>query len=309
MTSYILLAVYCIVIMLASLIGGWLPSRVKFTHTGAQVMMSFVAGLMLGVAFYHLIPHAVMVQSAEDAVDRTMWWAMVGLMLMFIMLRAFHFHQHGTTEEVAHSHDLPHGHHDHCDGHATGKASTASWVGIAIGLAIHTLIDGVALGAAVQLGMLEDELFGLVGIGVFVAILLHKPLDAMSITQLMIAGGWGARARLLVNLAFAAMCPLGAWLFIVGSGSLSSEQGAVLSATLAFSAGVFICISLSDLLPELQFHSHDRLKLTAALFAGVIAAFAIGLLEPEHQYHQTHQGTHPHSHGAAPLGQWGLPEK
>jgi zinc and cadmium transporter len=48
------------------------------------------------------------------------------------------------------------------------------------------------------------------------------------------------------------------------------------------SAGVFICISLSDLLPEVQFHSHDRARLTIALLAGVIAAYGVGLMEPEH---------------------------
>jgi zinc and cadmium transporter len=30
------------------------------------------------------------------------------------------------------------------------------------------------------------------------------------------------------------------------------------SAALAFSAGTFPCIALSDLLPELSFHSHQR---------------------------------------------------
>jgi zinc and cadmium transporter len=44
----------------------------------------------------------------------------------------------------------------------------------------------------------------------------------------------------------------------------------VTAVALAFSAGTFLCIALSDLLPELQFHSHDRLKLSVALLAGVV---------------------------------------
>ncbi|MHC5543735.1 ZIP family metal transporter, partial [Singulisphaera rosea] len=40
------------------------------------------------------------------------------------------------------------------------------------------------------------------------------------------------------------------------------------AAALAFSAGTFLCIALSDLLPELQFHAHDRLTLSASLLAG-----------------------------------------
>jgi zinc and cadmium transporter len=58
----------------------------------------------------------------------------------------------------------------------------------------------------------------------------------------------------------------------------------VLPAALGFSAGAFICIALADLLPEVQFHSHDRLKLTASFAVGLMIALALGVLEPH--YHQ-----------------------
>ena len=154
--------------------------------------------------------------------------------------------------------------------------------GVALGLALHTLIDGVALGAAMQAGASGNAPLGLVGLGVFAAIFLHKPLDSMSITSLMIAGGWNARSRLLVNLAFSVMCPLGALLFFAGIEYIPVDANWLVGITLAFSAGVFICISLSDLLPEVQFHSHDRARLTIALLAGVVAAYGVGLMEPEH---------------------------
>jgi zinc and cadmium transporter len=51
-------------------------------------------------------------------------------------------------------------------------------------------------------------------------------------------------------------------------------------AALAFSAGAFICIALSDLLPEVHFHSHDRGKLTLAFLLGIALAYGIGSLEP-----------------------------
>ena len=53
------------------------------------------------------------------------------------------------------------------------------------------------------------------------------------------------------------------------------DDGAMLGFGLALSAGFFICISLADLLPEVAFHHHDRLKLTAALLMGVVLAVAI----------------------------------
>ena len=44
----LLLTVYCLLIVAVSLLGGWLPSRIKLTHTRMQTIVSFVGGLMLG---------------------------------------------------------------------------------------------------------------------------------------------------------------------------------------------------------------------------------------------------------------------
>jgi zinc and cadmium transporter len=54
-----------------------------------------------------------------------------------------------------------------------------------------------------------------------------------------------------------------------------------MAGALAFSAGTFLCIALSDLLPELQFHSHDRLKLSIALLAGFALMAVTAELEPD----------------------------
>ena len=90
------------------------------------------------------------------------------------------------------------------------------------------------------------------------------------------------------------MCPLGALAFHFGIQQFGSFHDVILAAALAFSAGVFLCISLSDLLPEVQFHSHDRLRLSLALLLGVGLAVGIGWLEPAH----THgQGGGAHLHG------------
>ena len=56
----------------------------------------------------------------------------------------------------------------------------------------------------------------------------------------------------------------------------------LLPASLAFAAGAFISIALGDLLPEVQFHSHHRLRLTLLFLLGVALAFALGWLEPPH---------------------------
>jgi len=300
------LTIYCFVVVLASLLGGFLPSLVSLTHRRLQILVSAVAGLMLGVALLHLIPHAA---AHLHSFDQTMIWTLVGVLGTFFLMRAFHSHQHsidlpeldgshGTHPADAHQacgHDHEHG-HDHAHGHAHG-GSAASWIGIAAGLSLHTLIDGIALGAAVAADTDHAGWSGIAGIGTFLAVALHKPLDALSITTLMTAQGWSARWRLAVNLGYSLMCPLGAALFVLGISRFGRDADQVIGAALAFAAGVFICISLADLLPEIEFHSHDRLKLSSSLVLGTLLAYGIGFLEPQHQHGDGSHSEHGHDHG------------
>lgn len=291
-TTIALLVVYCLLIMGASLFGGWLPSLVELTHDRMQAAMSVVGGLMLGIGVFHLLPHGIHELGGAGAVDRAAWWTMVGLFVMFVLLRTFHFHQHGPVAhpvEGVHDHDHDHDHdqgghvhgHGHSHGHSHG-AHELSWLGVFIGLSIHTLIDGIALAASVEADSRHGHDVPLYGLGTFLAVLLHKPLDAVSITTLMSAGGWTARHRNLVNLAYASMCPLGAFGFMVGVGQLGGLENLVLGCALCFAAGVFLCISLGDILPEMEFHAHNRVQLTLLLLAGIGMAWAIGFLEPAH---------------------------
>ncbi len=246
--------------------GGWATSWIHLSHTRLQTVISFVAGLMLGVGLLHMLPHSV---AYTQSFDSTMLYALFGLLAMFFLIRAFDFHHHGEAEDE-------HEHH----GESCRASHPFSWVGVAIGLALHTAIDGVALAAAIMTEAEHAEHgsgFHLLGIGTFLVIVLHKPLDALSITSLMSASGRSIMARRAVNVGFALMCPLGALLFFAGF----SGHTEVVGAALAFGAGTFICIALADLLPELQFHSHDRVKLSVALLLGIAAAYSIGLLEGE----------------------------
>ncbi|MDF1745446.1 MAG: ZIP family metal transporter [Gimesia sp.] len=291
--AYSLLGIYCTVIVFSSLLGGWLPSMIRLTHTRMETLISFVGGLMLGIGVFHLLPHAV---AEMGSIDRAVWWMMAGILVLFFLLRTFHFHQHGTVEldddekDQAHDHDCDH-HHAHAPVHSHAHSHKLSWVGIALGLALHTLIDGLALGASIIAEQHHEVFLSLFGLGTFLAITLHKPLDAVSITSLMAAGGWSAGWRNAVNIGFAMMCPLGAILFFLGVQQFSGNQHVIIGCALAFSAGVFICISLGDLLPEMEFHSHNRFRLSFVLLLGIALAYGIGFIEPGHVHDH---GTHAH---------------
>jgi zinc and cadmium transporter len=88
-----------------------------------------------------------------------------------------------------------------------------------------------------------------------------------------------------VNVLFALAIPVGILLFNFGAARAAGTSDGYLGAALAFTAGSFLCIAASDLLPELQFHSHDRVKLSLALLAGLLFSTLIGALEPNSHGH------------------------
>ena len=279
-----LLAIYCALVMFASLAGGWLLLLVHLTHTRLQMAVSFVAGLMLGIALLHFLPDA---NDQLHSLKLTVNWLLGGFLTMFFVQRFFHFHHHDLPEgdpedccghdhdHKAHDHEHDHGEHAHTL--ADKSAKQLSWVGTALGLTLHSLLDGLALAAAVAAG--AEGHARLAGLGVALVVILHKPFDAMAVSTLMAASGSSRFSRHVLNGLFALASPVGAVLFYFGASQLSGGSAPVLGAALAFCAGSFLCIASSDLLPELQFHSHDRFKLSAALLAGLAVAVAIGLVE------------------------------
>ncbi|MFT7288464.1 MAG: zinc and cadmium transporter [Halieaceae bacterium] len=281
MSPLSLLGLYCVALVVFSLAGGALPQRVQMTHTRTQLAMSLVSGLMLGIAFFHLLPHALMTLGLEQGLTVVMGWVVFGLIIMLLLLRLLHFHQpdyHSTG--IA---DCAHEHAHAVPGAPVLTGHSVSWKGVLIGLGFHTLIDGIALGAAFLAAPHGHE-GQLLAFGVFLAILMHKPLDAMSITALMKAGGASLGYQRWANIAFAIICPLGALLFYGYAVVVGPIGVDFVAAALAFSAGAFVCIALSDLLPEVQFHSHDRFKLTAVFLLGLGLSYLLATAGNEHTH-------------------------
>jgi zinc and cadmium transporter len=275
----LVLALYCALVFVASLAGGWILMAFRLTHARLQMLVSFVAGLMLGVALLHMIPHA---QFQLHSLDLTMGWVLGGFLAMFFIQRFFHFHHHDLPDKDPE--DCCHGTEGHLEEDAmphvhtlaAKSASQLSWAGTVIGLSLHALLDGVALAAAVAA---ESHGHGLIALGTALVILLHKPFDSIAISAMMARTGHSTRSRHVFNVLFALVAPLGVILFCAGAGWLAGEASPLIGSALAFSGGMFLCISCSDLLPELQFHSHDRLRLSLALAAGLAVSVLIGQFE------------------------------
>ena len=259
-----LLAIYSGAVFLASLVGGRLSEYGAMTHMRTQLVMSFVAGFLIGVAVFHLLPHSLDQIGSHGGADTVMLWVVIGIVSIVVLLRAFPFHQHDFSSPS--------------ETHKNDRFGGGGLLGIALGLGLHAATEGIALGASVRIGLTDDGI--LPGLGVCLAILLHKPLDAFSITGMMKHNGNGRGARIVANVCYAFICPLAAALSYFGVGMLGVvAEGPGIGYALAFAVGVFLCIALSDLLPEVHFHRHDRGKLLLALLTGVILAYALYFVE------------------------------
>ena len=268
--------------------GGATVALLRLGHRRMQVLLSFTGGILLGVAFLHLLPHAT--AAFDGRIDAAAPWALGGFFLMFLLERAFHGHAH-------HAADPDHGPAGGCDHHGGPHAHDAdpaaspvagdhprppaagryAWCGAFAGLAVHSLADGAALAAATDPAAGGGGALG--GLATLVAILLHKPIDAALIAALLVQSGAGPSMRKRINLLHALLVPIGAAIFVACLPQGGTLRGELLGGALGLAAGAFVCIAAADLLPEVEFHSHDRLLLSASLALGIALATGITGLE------------------------------
>lgn len=215
-----------------------------------SMLVSFATGVLLGVAFIHLLPHALELEATGD--PRTvMTTVLVGICIFFILEKALiwrHAHHHG--------HDVS---HEYRGAQAAGSL-------IVIGDTFHNFLDGILLTAAF---VTDIQL----GIATGFALIAHEiPQELGDFAILINAGLSRFRAFLLNGLSSLAMV-IGALLAWWG---IEYVQ-AVLPYILAFTAAGFIYIAVADLIPSL--HRGVRLKDTVTqlilISAGIllIAAF------------------------------------
>lgn len=280
---------YLVLIAAAAFLGGASVSLFALGHRATQVLLSFTGGVLLGVGLLHLLPHAAF-QLGGD-VEATMGWALIGFFAMFLLERAFHAHAHHAAESAC-----DHNHGPGAEGHHHPVISRGrwAWCGGLAGLTLHSFADGAALAASVNVD-------GATGFATFLAIVLHKPLDAAIIATLMIAAGTTRGLRTAVNLAYAMVVPLGAGCFLASLPLFDEHRDMVVGVALALAGGAFICIAAADLLPEVQFHAHDRLLLTTALVLGLGLAWGMTIAERSTHAHGLHgHGDHRHAPATEP---------
>lgn len=238
------LGLYTGFIAVAIFLGGVIPLLKHWHREKLPVILSLAAGIMLGSAFFHLMPEAY------EILGKT-----VGLYVLagFLFL---YFIEKFITVHICEAFD--------CEIHHLGIAAF-------IGLAIHTLTNGVALGS----GLMVPGL----GLAVFLAITAHKCPEAFTLTSVLLHSGIRRRNILLTQLMVLSMIPLGA---LLAYGIIRPGNETLVGKAIAFSAGTFLHISLSDLLPEVHKHSHVKHWTFLGLVAGLFLMWFLGNHMPEH---------------------------
>jgi zinc and cadmium transporter len=269
MTELQTLALYSGAILLGAVGGGLLP--LLGTHRRSDLLLSFSAGVMLGAAFLHMLPEAV-----EQGGGRVVPFVLFGFLFLYLLERFVLIHvcaepapnaqlaQRCVDEDGDH-HDHGHGHGTGCEVHTLGLAA---W----IGMSLHTVVDGFVLGAANSQAAM--------GLLVFVAIVAHKIPSAFSLSAILRAEGKGRGQALAMNLTFAIMVPVGAGLYLVLRRLIAAESFTAFA--LAASAGTFLHLALSDILPDLHRRQGSKLRLSGALVVGLAAMWSLSLMRHAH---------------------------
>ena len=191
--------------------------------------LAFGAGFMIAVTMLGVMPEVL-----RDSSDAALY-----ILAGYV---AVHLAQHVFT---------PHFHF----GEETHRVSAATGNSALLGLMLHTFFDGVAIAS----GFLVSNRLGVL---LFLAVLLHKLPEGVTIASLMVAGG-GSR-----NSAIGAAAVLGGSTLL---GVLLTEHIQPLALHgLALSAGVTLYVAASNLVPEFQ---AKRGWLSALAFLGGAMGF------------------------------------
>lgn len=199
------------------------------------LVVGFAAGGLIGSAFLHLLPEAI----KGFGTGRAFPAALIGFCAFFSLERYFHWR---------HCHD------EKCDIHAFTYLNL-------IGDGVHNFADGMIIAAS----FVTDFNLGVV---TTLAVIFHELPQEIGDFAVLIYGGFTKAKALFFNFLSATVAVLGA---LIGYFLAARTQNISLFL-ISFTAGGFIYIAASDLIPELH-KQKDNMRANTAF-----GAFILGLL-------------------------------
>jgi len=209
------LVLISILLVAASLIGGAVAHKLQ---NKLNYLLGFVAGLMLGVVVFDLLPEIF--ELTREGVR--VIYPMLGLALGFI---GFHFAEQAAVVHTSHEQ----GYKSHAHSHV-GKLSIYA-------LILHRLLDGLSIGVAFQIN-------AILGVTVAIAVIAHSFADGLNVISL--GKLYKQDKNLGILLVAASVVPV---LGIILA-SFISLPTVVLAVYLAVFAGFLMYLAAADILPE-----------------------------------------------------------
>ena len=209
-------------------------------------LVAFAAGSLLGGAFFHMLPAAMVAAPADPKV---FLWVLIGFALFFALEQFLHWH--------------------HCH-RASSDCKKPLTVLILLGDGLHNFLGGLGVAGVF---LIDVRL----GMAAWLAAAAHEVPQELGDFGVLIHGGWNKRKALLLNLASGLTFLLGGMIAYAASARI--EMGFLVP----FAAGNFIYIGASDLVPEVNKHSDIRANVIhfASFIAGIALLWGIRVaLEP-----------------------------
>lgn len=233
--TWILISTFAV--SLISLIGVFtLSIKDKLLARILFCLVGFSAGALIGSAFLHILPEVLKTTDSILVFE----FLILGIVLFFLMERYFYWR---------------HCHEGVCSVHAFTYLNL-------IGDGIHNFMDGmvIAAGFCVSINL---------GIVTTVAIILHEIPQELGDFAVLVYGGFSKKKALLFNFLTGLTAMAGA---LLGYFISDSARGFV-SFVLPLTAGGFIYIATSDLIPEI--HKEKDLKRSSAAFIAFLFGIAM----------------------------------
>lgn len=234
-----------LVVSIISFVGALsLIFRDKILNKIVFYLVAISAGSLMGGAFLHLIPEALeSVESAGHLASEKVFLAILaGFVIFFVLERVLHWHH-------------CHKHGENCEVHPFTYLNL-------IGDGLHNFIDGVVIVAAFSL---STEL----GVATTIGVVLHEIPQEISDFGVLIYGGFTKLKALLFNFLSGITAVVGA---VVGFALVNVAQESI-PVLVGITAGGFIYIAASDLIPEL--HKEPKFYKSLIAFGCFFAGLAL----------------------------------
>lgn len=238
-----------LLVSLFSLVGVFLFSlREEILKKIMLYLVSFATGALFANVFGHLLPEIV-----EESADVSQSLILVfgGILLSFVIEKFIHWHHCHTLE---------------CDHqiHPVGKM-------ILLGDGAHNITDGILIATAYLVNIP-------LGIATTIAVIFHEIPQEIGDFSVLLHSGYSRGRALALNFASGLTAILGALAVLL----LHTQAGGIEQILLPLTAGNFLYIAGSDLIPEL--HKETRfgraLLQTACIIAGAVVLLYAIVPEP-----------------------------